>query len=238
MKGERKLRLVKGGEPPPLRDAGDPHTPGDEPPFTAEEIAAAAVLRESIDREPLFVELKAAHLPGPLAAADLDAILARAMGDDAATTAAERAAAERLRAEMDGEAPESDASELLIALKLAAHPRDLPPARHQALIDAAFARIPFFGRRGPGARRIAPVTMAALASVAAMAASIALYVGRVPAAHPSATAALVRARSADDLFDPATPFPRRGEESARIDRIASARAADLRQNRFAAWGVK
>jgi hypothetical protein len=244
MKGERKLRLVKGGPPPPLRDGADPRSPGpadEEPPFTAEEIAAAAVLRESIDREPLFVDLKAAHLPGPLAADDLDAILARAMGDDAATTAAERAAAERLRAELDGEAPESDASELLIALKLAAHPTDLPPARHQALIDAAFARLPFFGRRGPqtpAVRRIAPVTMAALASVAAMAASIALYVGRVPAGHPSATATLVRARSADDLFDPATPFPRRGEESARVDRIASARAADLRQNRFAAWGVK
>ena len=53
-----------------------------------------------------------------------------------------------------------------------------------------------------------------------------------------ATAELVRARSADDLFDATTPFPRHGEESARIDRIASARAADLRRNRFAAWGVK
>ena len=48
----------------------------------------------------------------------------------------------------------------------------------------------------------------------------------------------MRARSADALFDATTPFPRHGEESARIDRIASARAADLRQNRFAAWGVK
>ena len=107
------------------------------------------------------------------------------MGDDAATTTAERAAAERLRAELQGEAPTSEASELLVALQVAAHPKDLPPARHQALIDAAFARVPFLGRRGPMVRRIAPVTMAALAGVAALAAGVALYVGRVPVTHPT-----------------------------------------------------
>jgi hypothetical protein len=47
-----------------------------------------------------------------------------------------------------------------------------------------------------------------------------------------------RSRSAADLFDPTTPFPRAGGESARVDRIASARASDLRDNRFAAWGVR
>jgi hypothetical protein len=88
-------------------------------------------------------------------------------------------------------------------------------------------------------RRITPVTMAALAGVAALAAGVAVFVGRVPSGNPgNVAAALVRVHSAEGLFDAATPFPRRGEESARIDRIASARAADLRQNRFAAWGVK
>ena len=100
MKGERKLRLVTQRPPPE----------GDEPPFTDEEIAAAAALRDALDAgaEPLFVELRAAHVPGPLAPADLDAIVARAMGDDAATTSAERAAAERLRAELEGETPASE----------------------------------------------------------------------------------------------------------------------------------
>ena len=39
----------------------------------------------------------------------------------------------------------------------------------------------------------------------------------------------------DGLFFALFPDPR---SAARIDRIAAARAADLRQNRFAAWGVK
>jgi hypothetical protein len=48
----------------------------------------------------------------------------------------------------------------------------------------------------------------------------------------------VPSRSTDDLFDPHKEFPKTGGESARIDRIAMARTSDLRQNRFAAWGVK
>src|SRR5262249_8319172 len=100
----------------------------------------------------------------------------------------------------------------------------------QALIDAALSR-PFRAR----VRRIAPVTMVALAGVAALAAGVALFLA--PAPHPPGTA-LVRARSADGLFDATTPFPRPREASARIARIASARAADLRRNRFAAWGIK
>jgi hypothetical protein len=234
MKGERKLRLVTGG--------GGRPPEGDEPPFTDEEIAAAAALRDALEAggDPLALELRAAHVPGPLAPADLDAIVARAFGDDAATTAAERAAAERLRAELCGEAPPSAESELFRALQLAVHPTDLPAARHQALIDAALSRPILLGRlstRPPVVRRIAPVTMVALAGVAALAAGVALFVAP-SGTRPPVTAALVRTRSADSLFDPATPFPRRGEESARIDRITSARVADLRQNRFTAWGVK
>jgi hypothetical protein len=50
-------------------------------------------------------------------------------------------------------------------------------------------------------------------------------------------AAFIPTRSTDELFG-AQPFPRTGGESQRIDRIATARASDLRQNRFAAWGVR
>ena len=163
------------------------------------------------------------------------------MGDESAATGAERAAAERLRAELAGEAPAGKP-----CLRAAGRaqdggaPRgDLPAARHAALIDAALARAPFLRRRlAPVLRRIAPVTMAAIAGVAALAAGVALFAGRVPARARRPPPRSPRARSADDLFDATTPFPRRGGESARIDRIASARAADLRQNRFAAWGVK
>jgi hypothetical protein len=237
MKGERKLRLVPGGN-------GSPAGPNDEPPFSDEELAAAAELLDALDRgaDPLAAALGAAHAPRPIAPPDLDAIVDRALGDEAASTAAERAAAERLRTDLEpGAASRGGVAEadLARALYAAVRPRALDPARNEALIEAAL-RVPL-RRREPVIRRITarPVTMAALASVAAVAAGVALFVGQAPAPPSGGTAAaFVRARSADDLFDAATPFPRRGEESARVDRIASARATDLRHNRFAAWGVK
>jgi len=237
MKGERKLRLVKGGaESPPPAPPGD-----DEPPFTEEELAAAAALRESLDHgeDPLALGLRGAYAPTALAEADLDAIVSRAFGDESATTGTERAAAERLRAELDGAAPLGEGAQLLLALKLAAHPTAIPPARNEALIQAALRRASTRAR-GLLARRIAPVTMAALAGVATLAAGVALLLDHTQTTSPAdgAAAALVRARSADDLFEAGTPFPRRGGESARVDRIASAREADLRRNRFAAWGVR
>jgi hypothetical protein len=56
--------------------------------------------------------------------------------------------------------------------------------------------------------------------------------------HDAPRADLVPARSTLELFDPAEPFPREGEETSRIDRIAGARASDLRKNRYATWGVR
>jgi hypothetical protein len=235
MKGERKLRLVHGGRGEAPRPPATPH--GDEPPFTAEELAAATALREALDGDLLAQELRAAYgPPALLGEPDLDALVTRALGDESAATSVERAAAERLRAELAGEAQPGPEAELLRAVKLAAQPTPLAAERNEALIEAAL-RAPL-RQRGPQLRRIAPLTMAALAGVAALAAGAALMFDRGLPAPASATAALVRARSADDLFDATTPFPRRGGESARIDRIASARAADLRQNRFAAWGVR
>jgi hypothetical protein len=236
MKGERKLRLVPPPppDPPPVGEAL-----GGEPPFTPEEIAEAEALRLSLHRgeEPLAHVLRAAFSPRALGEEDLDALVKRALGDEAATTAAEREGADRLRAELEGAAPRA-LSAPLHALRLAARPTEIAPDRNEVLIAAAFRTA-----RGRMAvvRRIAPVTMAALASVAALAAGVALSVGKAPAPPEgagAATAALIRARSAEDLFDPATPFPRSGEESARVDRIAGARARDLRRNRFTSWGVR
>jgi hypothetical protein len=244
MKGERKLRLVTGGGEARIAET-------DEPPFTDEELAEAAALRDRLDRgdDELALALKAAHVPGPLAEADLDAIVARALGDEAAATAHERAAGEKLRAELavalgpqaaPNPAPAEPAqigegAALLMALKLAAAPTEISAAKNDELISAAFRRAL---RKGGPVRRIAPVTMAALAGITALAAGIALLLGRVSTDTATAQAALVPARSAQELFDPATPFPRRGGESARIDRIATARASDLRQNRFTTWGVR
>jgi hypothetical protein len=236
MKGERKLRLVAGGKVS--------HDEATEPPVTDEERAAADTLREALDGGPrpsrLARELRAAYVPAPLDPADLDALVARALGDESAATAAERAAAERLRADLAGETGldgGSGEADLLRSLKVAARPNAIPTARNEALLAAAFSAISRRSTTGALPRRIPPAIMVTLTSVAALAAGLALFLGR-GGAPPSTSIALVPARSSEDLFDAATPFPRRGEESARIDRIAAARTADLRNNRFAAWGVK
>jgi len=248
---ERKLRLV-----PPADDGGSPGNPGSAPvppaaaapsedAVSGEERAAAESLRDALDRgdEPLAAELHAAFAPAALAEDDLDALLARAMGDESAATRAEREAADRLRAELEGAAPGAvREAAVLLELRMAASPPALDPAKNEALIEAALSRagaprVIAIGRRSV-VRRLAPLTMAALAGVAALAAGFALFFGQAKPPPPGTATALIRARSTEELFDAATPFPRSGEESARIDRIAAARASDLRANRFAAWGVR
>lgn len=247
MKGERKLRLV----PPADVDGFDR-------PATEAEQRAAASLREAIDRgvDPLSAALAAAFRPASIDDDDSDALLARALGDaDAAPTKAERAMADRLAAELsaqggDRSAPQSEEGELSVALRAAWAPRPIDPQKNEAMIAQAMRRAE---PARPKPRRALVFTMVSLASAAAMAAGIALIIGRmiqvggVPArgaaeapgsSIAAAQASFIRARSASELFDAATPFPRSGGESARIDRIASARAADLRANRFAAWGVQ
>jgi len=239
---ERKLRLVPPGpqaaeSPAPAGPAdGDPR---DEAAVTGEERAAAEALREALDHgtDPLAAELRAAHAPAAIADADLDALVARALGDEGSATQVEREAAERLRAELDGEAPVREAA-VLTHLRAAASPPALAPETNERLIQAAFFRARRAGRGG-AVRRLAPITMAAVTGIAALAAGFALFFGQARMGAPAgAAASLIRARSTEDLFDAATPFPRSGEESARVDRIAAARASDLRANRFAAWGVR
>lgn len=229
---ERKLHLV----PPPREDAA-----GDlvDERASAEERAEAEALRAALDRgeDPLAAALHAAFTPRAAADDDLDALLARAMGDESAATQAEREAALRLRAELEGEAEVHEAA-ILMALKVAADPPALPAERNDALVNAALFR----ARKRSTLLRFVPFTMAAAAGLSAVAAAFAFYLSGardVPApAATVAVAALIPARSTQELFDAATPFPRRGEESARIDRIAAARKSDLRANRFAAWGVR
>jgi hypothetical protein len=235
---DRKLRLVQ-----PAPQADPSRTPAEDDAdmlgeVTDEERAAAEALREALDHgaDPLAAELRAAHAPTAIGDADLDALVARALGEADASTNAEREAAENLRAELDGEAPVREAA-VLVQLRVAASPPALSPETNERLIQAAFFRA---RRKGGAVRRIAPITMAAVTGIAALAAGFALFFGQASMNAPasSAAAALIRTRSTQELFDAATPFPRSGEESARVDRIAAARASDLRANRFAAWGVR
>ena len=93
-------------------------------------------------------------------------------------------------------------------------------------------------------------------ALGAVAAGVALFIGSMwivqggtaPSTHqasgpppppaPTEPVKLIEVRSTQTLFDPTQKFPVRGGESTRMDRIAGARAADLRANRFAAWGVR
>ena len=242
MKQKPRLHLV----PPPAADAlGD----RDEPPFTEEELREAGALRGALERggDPLAASIQAAYRPPPLADDDLEAILARALGEgDAPPTAIEREAAARLRVSLEGGGDLDSEAAPLGDLRAAHRPAALSPARNEELIARALAS----AGRAPTPislfRRALPVTMATLVGVVALAAGFALLLsprGFAPpptASRPAAAvapAALILSRSTDDLFDPAEKFEV-GRSSARIDRIASARSSDLRRNRFASWGVQ
>ena len=307
MKGERKLSLVKAGSPDPrdpnadlaAKEMAGLGLPDDEPPVTEEELREAAALRDALDAggDPLATALRSAFTPAPLDGGDLDAILARAMGDlDAPPTAIEEREADRLRATLEEhdaqregrvvagpgarkEAPEETGA-LAVALRAAWAPSALGTARNDTLVTRALGASSAHAgsssakvaHPAPAARkaandggdapapislrrfRLGPRTFATMTAVVAMAAGVMLLVGRLgqqenapaPASvaqAPAATAAAeqrarIAARSTSDLFDATTPFPRTGGESARVDRIASARASDLRANRFASWGVR
>jgi hypothetical protein len=295
MKGERKLSLVKPPTSPAAgQDLPEIELPDGEPPVTDEELREAEALRKDLEQagDPLVTALRAAFEPAPIADADLESILSRAMGDlDAPPTALEEREAERLRvaleehdAQREGRvvagpgarpAAEGDAA-LAVALRAAWAPSAIGTARNDVLLSRALAApgaasSAKAAHPTPAARkaesdgggapapislrrfRVGPRTFATMTAVVAMAAGVLLLVGRLgqnnapaPASvaqAPAATTAHERqaritARSTSDLFDATTPFPRTGGESARVDRIASARASDLRANRFAAWGVR
>lgn len=238
MSGDRRLRLV----PPPQ----EPGALVDiDPPASEEELEQARALAESLERgeDALAIALRAAAAPAGRREIDHDALIARALGDEAVPpTVEEQRGADALRAWLDDPAAppptsaEGEPAAIAGALRAAWSPAALPEIRHEALIARALGR-----HRGAGRRRIVPVTMAALSSLAAAAAAVALLFSSADAPGPHAPAAqieLIPSRSTAALFDPATPFPREGGETARIDRIAGARAADLRANRYAAWGVR
>jgi hypothetical protein len=265
MKNERKLRLV---QPPPSEGGSAPTPPGgggDEPPFSEEELRDAARLRDAIERgdDPVSSSLRAAWKPTELEEPDFEALLARGLGSteelggaapsgphEAPAAPAERAAADRLRAALelrDGgrkPAPGADATageqtasiDLAVALRAAWRPAPLDPLRNELLIAGGLRRLK---RRSP------VLTVVSIAvTITALAAGFALIVrpdgGRDAAERTAqvAHAPLIPARSTTALFDVAEPFPRTGGESKRIDRIATARAVDLRANRFSKWGVR
>ena len=186
----------------------------DAPP-TEEEVAASARLRDHGD--PLVEALQAAWSPGPIDERAHAALL----DETTALDADELALATALR-EALGEDP------VVTALAAAWRPAELADADHEAILARVVTTA-----RAPGNVLAFRVRRAALATttVLAFAASVVVWSGNTR----SADVPLAHARSTQALFD--EPF-RQGETSARIDRIAMARASDLRDNQFAKWGAK
>jgi hypothetical protein len=80
-----------------------------------------------------------------------------------------------------------------------------------------------------------------VAAALSVAAAIVLVIQRperaaMDEASVAEVAPLAPVRSTQPLFH--EPFARAGGASDRIDRIAMARSSDLRDNRFALWGVR
>ena len=151
---------------------------------------------------------------------------------DAPATDEELAEAAKLRDALEDPSRSNHDAELARAMSSAWSPRDLSVEAHRSLVAQALTRHETRRRRG----RVIRVSFGASA-VLALAAAVLLYVrsDRQPPETVHATAMAV-SRSTQALFQ--DRFAPSGGESARIDRIAMARAADLRDNEFAKWGVR
>lgn len=225
---------------PTLPEETDPDAPA-----TPDEVAASQRLRDALESTSpageggpevdLVASLRSAWSPGTLSEEEHRAIV------DATPSADEMAAAALLREALDTPSAEPEGDELLaVALRAAWAPRDLDAGAHRAIVDAAVAKMPSAAGRGDvvelAARRrttVIRVTFGAVTAGLALAASVFLVL--TTGGPGGGEAPLARVRSTQPLFS--EPF-KPGETSARIDRIASARASDFRDNRFAKWGVK
>jgi hypothetical protein len=207
------------------------------------------VLDPAVEAE-LAEALRAAYAPAELSPETHARLLAFALEDPFAPASAdELRESERLRQALEtGDEGHADAA-LARALRSAVSPPPLAgKARERAEAsvrrqDTAEASAPSRRSSAEPRRNVVFVTFGALALAAA--AGFALMLAR-PSAEPANTAALVVASAAPApaLLQSRTTgelFHERFEASAttaRIDRITSARARDLRENRYAQWGVR
>ena len=145
---------------------------------------------------------------------------------DPPPTPDELAEAQALARALDGRAP---VPPLVEALRSAHDPAALDPARNEELIVRALAEARPPGKVLPFARR-----RWAWVGMLAAAACLALVLGR--SLRRPTPVALTASRSSQELFS--EQFPRQGGHSHRVDRISGARSRELRENRFARWGVQ
>lgn len=178
--------------------------------------------------------LGAALRPGQLSPQENERLLALALEDPLAPPSDEELAeSARLRDALAGGSAHEDA-QLLAALRAPFEPSGTDGAveAEAALAQVAAAPVPARRRRG----NVVYAAFGATSLVLAAAAALVLSFGgwsreSAPAAPPLALAV---PRSTAPLFE--GHFD--SNATARIDLIASVRSRDLRDNRYAAWGVR
>ncbi len=158
---------------------------------------------------------------------------------------AETRAAGELRDALATRAADHPLVGIAFALKHAHAPRPIDDIKNEALLRPALKLSSLASRR-----RVAVGSVLGVLAVAA--AFLGLYITQpamfgadthapaaalAPAPPPDAfLPGMVEVHSTSELFQP-EDFPRTGGATSRIDRISQARQADLRQNRFASWGL-
>jgi len=168
--------------------------------------------------------LRSAYAPGELDPARHRAILEMALEDPLAPPSAdELRESERLRQALETGDDAHAGAALARALRAAANPAPLAPEHTRRVAERALPRRP----------NVVFVTFGAAALAAA--AAFALLVAHPRAEKQSAPLALARSRSTAELFSERFEP---GQATARIDRIASYREREWRDNQYALWGLK
>ena len=186
---------------------------------------------ESDEEQRLSTLLRSASAPAAIDPARHERLLQAALEDPFAPASAEELVeSERLRQGLDGNG-DGEHLDLVLARALsAAHAPsvELPRAKPRLLSVAA----------GPPSTRVLYLRLGGVAATLAAAAGVLLAVTSQPSMHGSApefpALALVQSRSTAALIQ----VDAAGPPSTRIDRIASARGRELRDNRYALWGVR
>jgi len=203
--------------------------------------ALALALRPTDLSAAVHDEILARVLAQPIAAApaSLDSAVAAAASDwpEPEADGREQREAVRLREALASADETHPLVVLAEATRNAARPRSISAEHSEARLKSAIrapSKVVFL-------RAVTVVTVLTAAAAAAL-----LYFAKPTVAPPEATLVapsaaeflpgMAESRSTSPLFAP-EDFPREGGQSARIDRISNAREADLRQNRFVAWGV-
>jgi hypothetical protein len=192
-------------------------------------------LLDPTDEAELGEALRAAFAPSELDPRVHERLLEAALEDPFAPPSAEEGVeSERLRRALDGTGEHADLA-LARALK-AAHAPHAPSAaklEHAAAPLKSARRNVIFVRFGAALGAVAAAALVLLSLRASQRPTTAEHAGFIAATPDLQT--LAQSRSTAGLFANAETA---GEPSTRIDRIASLRERELRENRYALWGVR